>query len=107
MALRANSNVLGRIDYQGQFLGRTASNHLADPIRHWFRDHPDEIAPENYFSATFRRKSDGSYRCFLELVGKHHWTASESASTLPHALRKSLDNALPDVSLSDWDNSEP
>lgn len=100
------SHLRGLIADREKYLGKTTSRHLADPIRHWFLEHPDEIAPENYFSATFRRQPDGSYRCFLELMGKHHWQASESGPTLPHALRRSLEQALPDISLSEWDNRE-
>lgn len=95
------SDMLGKIDYKGDFLGKVASEHLAEPIKRWFSNHPDEVARQNYFSASFDRNKDGGYRCFLDIVGSHHWRASEVGKTLPQALRRSLDNALPEVILSD------
>ncbi|MBX3032332.1 MAG: hypothetical protein KF865_00275 [Bdellovibrionaceae bacterium] len=100
------SDLLGKIDYQGRFLGQVASDHLAEPIRRWFRNHPHEIAPQNYFSVSFDRQNDGRYRCYLDLVGRHHWRAVESGTTLPQALKRSLDSALPDVVLTDMESAE-
>lgn len=104
--LKTQTRYLGRIEATTNRMGRRGEVELAKPIREWFKDHPEEIARENYFSASFRQQPDGSYRCFLEIMGKHHWTARETGRSLTHALKRSLESALPDVSLSEWDNRE-
>ena len=106
MGTTPQARFLGRVEARDNKIGRRGEIELAKPIRDWFQEHPEEIARENYFSASFRRQEDGSYRCFLEIIGKHHWTGRESGPTISHALRRSLDHALPDVSLSEWDNRD-
>lgn len=93
------TELLGKIDYQGKDLGKVASQHLAEPIRRWFMDHPHEIDAKNHFFVSFDRQKDGKYRCYLDLLGRHHWHAVESGTTLPQALRRTLDSAVPDVIL--------
>lgn len=98
--------LLGQIDYEGRFLGAVASNHLATPIREWFREHPEEADTENHFFARFDRRPDGHFRCYLDLVGAHHWHAVESGTTLPLALKHSLESLIPDVPLSEFEARE-
>lgn len=92
--------VLGEIELEGYHLRKKVLSLLAEPIRDWFHDHPEEDALANYYFAHLSRDRDGVYTCHLDVVGRHHWSARGGGKTARTALKNSLDNLLPDLELA-------
>lgn len=98
--------VLGEIDFKGYHLRENVLSLLADPIREWFLDHPDENDPSNTYFAHIERDAGGRYHCILNVVGRHHWSATGTGRTLRTALRDSLNDLAPDLELTQTHTDE-